>query len=410
MAVPAPSNTETVRLIAEVAGAVPGSGTMTSVSVGSWQADTPTQRTESQNITENGLVADNPAISKTGTGSCNFDYTTNGYRLFEEGLGGVYSAAYSHVGAGITAAATGNLLVLASGTWTAGITAGDELLVVGFANGVGKNGAKFLVRALAAPSGVNLSIDPDYKVLVDEAALGSVTVYHSGYQIWARGINQTYAGEHFSTTSSVGNLCNGIMFTGLSQDFAPDSPVKCSLSFRLDLVESISDPIALATATPANPAGAVWSSGPGFGAAVFPEWGFGFRYGGDLMTDIGKVGLKLDMQNPAKGSRVIDKVEDDGGFRDDKAKAMLELGVKRDGGVNSEAILTDAQDVNTVVSISFGFYDGVNLVHYRYPELQPSAETRNALAGSGEGTFKLTFMARDAAIDHYRRKTIFLPL
>lgn len=410
MAAPAPSNVETVRLIAEVAGEVPGSGTMTLLALGSWEANTPTTRTKTQNNTANGLVADNPATSKTGTGSANFDYTTHGYQLIEEGLGGAYHAAYLHAGSGITATATGNKLVLASGTWTAGLEAGDEVLVIGMANGVGKNGAKFLARVLSAPSGVNLPLDPAYKVLVDEAAVGTLTVYHDGYQVWNRQTQTEYAAEHFNAVSGVGNLDRGVMFTGLTQDFAVDTPVKCTASFRLNRRENIAAAVGLATATPANAPGAVWSSGPNFGAALFPEWGFGFRYNDELLDDVGKMGLKLDMQNPAKGSRVIDKVEDDGGYRDEQATATVELMVKRDGTANAETILADAEDVNTVVSIAFGFYDGVNLVHYSYPQLQPSQETANALANQGEGSFKITYMARDAgAPNHYRRKTIFLP-
>lgn len=406
----APNNAITVRAIKQVSpGTVPGSGSMDLLSLGQYNADAPTSRTKTQNISPNGLVADNPATSRSGSGQFGFDRTTWGYRLLQEAVGGAFAAGVLQSTSGIAAAATGNKLVLPSGTWAAGITAGTFVYVVGFASGSGKNGTAFLAKVLSAPSGVNLPIDPAWKTLVDETAGGTVKVYHDGYQDWDRQVNDVLAVEKFNPVSSVGDIAVDVMCTGWTEDFKLDAPVTVTVPFRFSDTQRVTAALSLTTATPAHAAGPVWSSGPNLGDAAHPERGLGFWFDGELL-DIMLHGIKREFQNPAKGSRALDSIADVGQYRDDDAPATLEIMVKRDGSAEAESILAAAADVNSVVDIGFGYRDGAgNITYFYHEECQPSGEKNDALSKSGEGEYTITFMLRDGPTYGYCRETVFLP-
>jgi|CXWL01.1.fsa_nt_gi hypothetical protein len=393
-----------IRRIREVTqGTTPGTA-MAIVPFERFKLASPVSREEPGNTQSDRQVADNPETDVNITGSASTDFLlTQHWEMKEEAFDNTRSAVATTGSLSISAVASGNKITRASGSFVSdGFLAGQLAQVTGLST----NGAHFLAL-ITAVAALELTIDTNFKTLVNEGPVASCVVKHdSNLTLGTSMLTATY--EEYNTSSGKGMVYRGV---GVN-DFGVEGTYPTRMKETYGLVgmtigERVS--AALVNSSTAALTRKIVNFNKNFGDGANPTFGYGFRYAGALMPNlrIKKLGLKLTNPLLADGGAGHFGPQDltlDGRF-----KVMLDLEVLRNTS-DAEDLIDDALDPATEASIGFGVRDRSGKRGYYYMPLMHPIDSPDISEAqqSGRETIGLKFVASLDSVHTMLRYAEFL--
>jgi hypothetical protein len=329
--------------------------------------------------------------------------------LWEEVMCAPAVTGWSQTGTNISAAATGNKLSLATGTWPAGAAVGDIVYVTGFAPPSGGNGS--FIAEVTAKSGTDLSLSTNRKTLITEAAGASITVkLVSRYRLGESFLSSTWQAKH--NVTGRGYILRDFSFDTLSVKWSHGSSTSVpEMSWSGSGISRENFGGGAAGTVLANAIDPVLTPyneldcNENFGAKLLSGGGGGLFFGGALFdVRVQEYDVTITRKRgQSSGGGTLGPISL---YINDRFDLKVSLKIAADCNA-AWGLLDAASDPTTVASLGHAWRDnGGKLEYWMMPQLDPSKGKPPGLAQTGQSILEFEWMGHADSLRSMFERTV----